>query len=480
MDLWNMRFSGWQGDWQGRIAVLGLSSTGFSVADTLIELGSTVRVFAKQAEEEFRELLDVIGGELVESDKDLEAFDEFNPELVITSPGFSPTHPLIEHAVAKGLQVWTDVNLAWRLRDKQPNAQWLTVTGTNGKTTTVELVTHILNSSGKKAVACGNIGNPVLNPLREPVEFDFFVVELSSFQLHYLSELSPTTSAFLNIAEDHLDWHGNFENYLSAKSKIYANTQIAAIYNAEDELTEKSLEQAEVIEGCRAIGFSLGTPALSMVGYVEDVLADRAFLDDRRHNALEISTHEQIANIAPISVQLLQNVAAASAIARSVGIAPAQIRDAILTFKPAAHRNQFLGEVSGVRFINDSKATNAHAALAALASLDNVIWIAGGDFKGVDPNQLVSKIASQLKACVLIGKEQSVIREALETHAPEVEIFSVEDGEGVMQMAVKEAFRHAENGDTVLLSPAAASFDQFDSYQHRGEMFMQAVRDLEG
>jgi UDP-N-acetylmuramoylalanine--D-glutamate ligase len=480
MDLWNMRFSGWRGDWQGRIAVLGMSSTGFSVADTLIELGSTVRVFAKQADDEFRELLDVIGGELVESDSDLEAFDEFNPELVITSPGFNPKNPLIEHALAKGLQVWTDVNLAWRLRDKQPNAQWLTVTGTNGKTTTVELVTHILNSSGKKAVACGNIGNPVLNPLREPVEFDFFVVELSSFQLHYLSELSPTTSAFLNIAEDHLDWHGNFENYLSAKAKIYENTKVAAIYNAEDENTEKSLEQAEVIEGCRAIGFSLGTPSVSMVGYVEDVLADRAFLDDRRHNALEISTHEQIANIAPISVQLLQNVAAATAISRSVGIAPAHIRDAILTFKPAAHRNQFLGEFSGVKFINDSKATNAHAALAALASLHHVIWIAGGDFKGVDPNELVKKIASQLKTCVLIGKDQSKIRKALEKHAPEVEIVSVEDGEGVMQTAVKEAFGRAENGDTVLLSPAAASFDQFDSYQHRGELFMQAVRDLEG
>lgn len=475
-----MRFSGWHGDWQGRIAILGLGSTGFSVADTLIELGSTVRVFAKQADEEFRELLDVIGGELVESDTDLEAFDEFKPDLVITSPGFSPRHPLINHAVAKGLQVWTDVNLAWRLRDKQPNAQWLTVTGTNGKTTTVELVTHILNSSGKKAVACGNIGNPVLNALREPVEFDFLVVELSSFQLHYLSELSPTTSAFLNIADDHLDWHGNFENYLSSKAKIYANTQVAAIYNAEDENTEKSLEQAEVIEGCRAIGFSLGTPAMSMVGYVEDVLADRAFLDDRRHNALEVSTHEQIANIAPISVQLLQNVAAATAIARSVGISAAHIRDAILTFQPAAHRNQFLGEVSGVRFINDSKATNAHAALAALASLENVVWIAGGDFKGVNPNDLVSKIASQLKTCVLIGKEQSVIREALETYAPEVEIVSVDDGDDVMQIAVREAWTRAENGDTVLLSPAAASFDQFDSYQHRGEMFMQAVRNLEG
>lgn len=475
-----MKFFGWQGDWKANIAVLGLSSTGFSAADTLIELGANVRVFAKNADPELRELLEVIGGELVESDIDTASFDEFKPELVITSPGFNPNHPMIQHAVNSDLPVWTDVDLAWRLRDKQPKAKWITVTGTNGKTTTVELVTHILTSAGKKAVSCGNIGNPILNPIREPVEYEYLVVELSSFQLHYLTELSPTTSAFLNIADDHLDWHGDFDSYLASKAKIYENTQIAAIYNLQDENTERSLEQAEVIEGCRAIGFTLGTPAVSMVGYVEDVLADRAFLEDRAHNALEIATHEQIANIAPISVQLLQNVAAASAIARSVEIEPAHIRDAIISFKPAAHRNQFLGEISGVKFINDSKATNAHAAMAALASLEKVIWIAGGDLKGVDPTELVSKVSSQIKACVLIGADQSVIRNALETHAPEVELVSIENDDSVMQKAVLKAFELAEKGDTVLLSPAAASFDQFDSYQHRGEMFMQAVKSLEG
>jgi len=475
-----MRFEGWGGDWNGRVAVLGLSGSGFSAADTLIELGSKVRVFAKTAEANYRELLDLIGGELIDDDRDIQAFDEFNPELIITSPGFKPSHPLITHAVSKEIPVWTDIDLAWRLRDKQPSAKWITVTGTNGKTTTVELVTHILETSGKKAVACGNIGNPILNPLREPVEFDYLVVELSSFQLHYLSELSPVSSAFLNVADDHLDWHGDFENYLSAKAKIYENTQVAAIYNAEDKNTERALEQAEVVEGCRAIGFSLATPAVSMVGYVEDVLADRAFLADRAHNALEIATHEQISKIAPISVHLLQNVAAAAAVARSVDVEPAFIRDAILSFKPSAHRNQFLGEKNGVRFINDSKATNAHAALAALASLENVVWIAGGDLKGVDPMDLVSKIAGQLKSVVLIGKDQSALKKALDKHASNISVVSVVDQENVMQAAVDRAMELAEIGDTVLLSPAAASFDQFDSYQHRGEMFIQAFERLEG
>lgn len=475
-----MKFDGWNGEWGFKIAVFGLSSTGFSVADTLIELGAKVRVFAKEANEELRDLLELIGGELVASDSDTEAFDDFQPELVITSPGFNPNHPLIVHAKSTGVTIWTDIDLAWKLRDKQPNAEWITITGTNGKTTTVEMVAHILTNAGKRAVACGNIGNPILNPLREPVELDYFVVELSSFQLHYLQELSPVTSAFLNIADDHLDWHGDFDSYLSAKAKIYENTQRAAIYNVEDNKTQQALEQAEVVEGCRAIGFTLGTPNVSMVGYVEEVLADRAFLDDRAHNALEITTQDRLEKIAPISVQLLQNVAAAAAIARSVDIEPVAIRDALESFSPAAHRNEFVAEIDGVRFINDSKATNAHAALAAIASLNNVVWIVGGDFKGVDPSELVKKIADQLSACVVIGKDQTKITEALQKHAPSVQVESIADGDDVMRSAVNKSMSLAEAGDTVLLSPAAASFDQFDSYQHRGEVFAEAVRSLQG
>ena len=479
MDLRAVRFEGWDGDWKARIAVLGLSSTGFSVADTLIELGAQVRVFAKHASEENIELLDVIGGELVKSDMRISAMDEFDPELVVISPGFTPNHPMIQHLRERQIPIWTDIDLAWKLRDRQPNCEWITITGTNGKTTTVEMVTHILNSAGKKAVACGNIGNPILNPLREPVEFDYFVVELSSFQLHYVDAISPVSSAFLNIADDHLDWHQGFENYLQAKAKIYENTKVAAVYNVEDKNTEKSLEQADVIEGCRAIGFTLGMPSVSMVGYVEDVLADRAFLEQRAENALEIATHEDLSQIAPISMQLLQNVAAASALCRSVGVAPNEIRNALKTFSQSEHRNQFLGEVSGVKFINDSKATNSHATIAAIASLENVVWIVGGDFKGVDPSELVEKIHPQIKACVVIGKDPSVVVEAVSKHAPELVLEVIDDQDQVMVEAVKKAYSLSKPGDTVLLSPAAASLDQFASYQRRGEAFIEAVRGLE-
>lgn len=479
MDLRAVRFEGWGGDWNARIAVLGLSSTGFSVADTLIELGAEVTVFAKHASEENRELLEVIGGNLVTSDTRIDSMDEFDPELVVVSPGFTPNHPMIEHLRSRQIPIWTDIDLAWKLRDRQPKCNWVTVTGTNGKTTTVEMVAHILNSSGKNAVACGNIGNPILNPLREPVEFDYFVVELSSFQLHYLDKISPISSAFLNIADDHLDWHQGFDNYLQAKAKIYENTQVAAIYNVEDQNTVTALEQAEVVEGCRAIGFTLGMPAVSMVGYVEEVLADRAFLEQRAENALEIATHEDLEQIAPISMQLMQNVAAASALCRSVGVAPVEIKNALRSFSQSEHRNQFLGELSGVKFINDSKATNAHATIAAIASLENVVWIAGGDFKGVDPSDLIEKIHPQLKACVVIGKDPSPIIDAISKHAPDLVLEIIPDQDQPMSEAVSKAASLAESGDTVLLSPAAASLDQFASYQKRGEAFMQAVEGLE-
>jgi len=479
MDLRAVKFEGWGGDWKARIAVLGLSSTGFSVADTLIELGARVKVFAKHASDENIELLEVIGGELEDSDTRVSAMDEFDPELVVISPGFTPSHPMIEHLRNRQIPIWTDIDLAWKLRDRQPKCNWITITGTNGKTTTVEMVTHILNSSGKKAVACGNIGNPILNPLREPVEFDFFVVELSSFQLHYIDEISPISSAFLNIADDHLDWHQGFDNYLQAKAKIYENTQVAAVYNVEDKNTLTSLEQAEVVEGCRAIGFTLGMPSVSMVGYVEEVLADRAFLEQRADNALEIATHEDLEQIAPISMQLLQNVAAASALCRSVGVSPAEIKSGIRSFSQSEHRNQFLGEVAGVRFINDSKATNSHATIAAMASLENVVWIAGGDFKGVDPSALVEKIHPQIKACVVIGKDPSPIVEAISKHAPNLLLEVITEQDQPMTAAVRKAWSLADSGDTVLLSPAAASLDQFASYQKRGEAFIEAVEGLE-
>ena len=322
----------------------------------------------------------------------------------------------------------------------------------------------------------------MLDAIREPDGFDALVVELSSFQLHYLGEISPTSSAVLNLADDHLDWHGDFEQYAATKAKIYTNTQVACVYNCEDSSTEKMVENADVIEGARAIGFTLGSPTRSQVGYVEDLLCDRAFLDDRANTALEIATLDDIANIGVVTPHLLSNVAAATALARSLDVSPADIRDALLNFRLDAHRIELVAEQGAgeqaIRWIDDSKATNPHAAGASLASFEKSVWIVGGLLKGVDISSLVLKFADRLRAAIVIGADRSEVLAAFASQAPQVSVVEVvaESGAAVMNSAVELAASFAQPGDVVLLAPAAASMDQFKDYSDRGNLFAEAAR----
>jgi len=472
----------WHADWRGlRVVVFGLGVSGFAVADTLAELGADVLVVAEKADSDQLDILDVIGvrhitGPLVAGlPQDVV---DFSPELVITSPGVRPDHELINWATEIELPIWVDVELAWRVRDRLPKvAPWVCVTGTNGKTTTVQLVEAMAKSAGIRAIACGNIGLPVLDAIREPEGFDLLVVELSSFQLYYLGAISPVSSAVLNLANDHLDWHGGFAEYASAKGKVYENTQLACVYNVQDSATEKMVENADVIEGARAIGFTLGAPARSQVGYVEDLLCDRAFLDERADRALEIATIQDIENIGVVTPNLLANIAAATAIARSIGITPAEIREAIVNFKLDAHRIEVVGEFGGVRWVDDSKATNPHAAAASLASFDSNVWIVGGLLKGVDIGPLVADNKNKLRAAIVIGKERETVLAAFANFAPDVEVHEVnaEGAQAVMKRAIQLAKQVAVPGDVVLLAPAAASMDQFKDYADRGHQFAEAV-----
>ncbi|MEK9535578.1 MAG: UDP-N-acetylmuramoyl-L-alanine--D-glutamate ligase [Aquiluna sp.] len=472
----------WHGDWSAHKAVvLGLGKSGFSALDTLIELGVEAAAVGQSADERLIDLAEVIGSRFISDDSPavLEALG-FSPDFAIVSPGFAPTHPLVQELLARGVDLLTDIDLAYRLRDKtQKVAKWLTVTGTNGKTTTTELTAAMCAADGLRAVACGNIGNPILDAIRDPEGFDFLVVELSSFQLHYLGEIRPLASAFLNLAEDHLDWHGDMESYFRAKSKVYRGTEVAIVFNEQDAKTLEAAQQADVVEGCRAIAFSLFTPQKSAVGFVEDILVDRAFLENRAEEALEIATESELAQIGPVSNQLRANVAAATALARAAGVPPQSIRRAISNFKLSPHRNQLVAEIEGVLYVNDSKATNAHAADSSLSSYDSVIWIIGGQFKGVDPSQLMKKHASKLRGAVLIGSETEQLAQLFSEVLPESAI-SVISGDSVMRDAVLAAKELAAPGDTVLLAPAAASMDQFRDYADRGDKFEQAVRELRG
>jgi UDP-N-acetylmuramoylalanine--D-glutamate ligase len=481
----------WHSDWKGlRVAVLGLGVSGFSVADTLVELGARVLVAAASAKEEHLGLLSVIGGEFLRDDlADVpEELAGFDPELIIVSPGFHPDNPVLLWAAERGIPVWGDIELAWRVRDKvTPVAEWVLVTGTNGKTTTSQLTTHILQADGKRVAAVGNIGIPVLDAVRYPDGFDVLVVELSSYQLHWLNHtpsgtLSPWASVCLNIADDHLDWHGSREAYRDAKARIYTNTKVAAVYNRADLATRTMVEEAEVVEGCRAIGFGSDAPGRSDFGMVDGILCDRAFLDDRANSALELSTRDELAEVGLGAPHSLANVLAASALARSFDVAPAVVRAALLSFTMDAHRTERIDVAGDLVWIDDSKATNPHAAAASLRAFDSVVWIVGGLFKGVDVDALVSAHVARLSAAVLIGVDRESLRAAFQRHAPELPVFEVDttDTGEVMPVAVRLSAAAARPGDVVLLAPAAASMDQFSDYGDRGRRFADAVREHAG
>jgi UDP-N-acetylmuramoylalanine--D-glutamate ligase len=478
----------WHADWKGlRVLVLGLGVTGFAVADTLAELGCAVLVAAHAPDPDRARILPVIGVELIElatADEVPPGFADHAPELVVVSPGFLPEHPHIVWARERGVAVWGDIELAWRVRDKvSPPADWVLITGTNGKTTTTQLTATMLQQDGRRVAPCGNVGVPVLDAVRDPAGFDVLVVEISSFQLHWLPSTGPgapwpAASVCLNLAEDHYDWHGSADAYAAAKAKVYENTRIACIYNRADQATMRMVEQAEVQEGCRAIGFGTDTPGMSDVGVVDDLLVDRAFLDDRRTSALELAELADVAMAGLATPHGLANTLAAAALARALGAAPVAIRDALRRFRVDHHRTELIAVVDDIAWIDDSKATNPHAASSALRAYRSVVWIVGGLLKGVDLAPLVVEHRDRLRAVIVIGADRTAVRAAFERHASDLPLFEVEpdDTGEVMPTAVRLAASVAQSGDTVLLAPAAASMDQFVDYADRGRRFTRAVR----
>lgn len=486
----------WNADWKGlRVAVLGLSVTGFSVADTLAELGADVFVFTEQADEEYARLLPVIGARLWTGPLDAVPAElaEFAPEVVVASPGFAPRHPAIAWARESGIALWGDIELAWRVRDKVLRtdgtaADWILITGTNGKTTTTRLTATMLVAGGLRAAPVGNIGTPVLDAVRDPAGFDALVVELSSHQLWYLGlqdspdPVSPHAAVCLNLADDHLEWHGSFEEYRDAKAHVYDNTRVACVYNKADAATRRMVEDADVVEGARAIGFDLGVPGPSDLGVVDGILVDRAFLEDRRTSALELTTVADLAERGLGAPHIAANILAAAALARSLDVAPSAIREALRSFRLDPHRIEVIARHAGITWVDDSKATNPHAAASSLAAYPGAVWVVGGLLKGVDISGLVAERGSSVKAAVVIGTERGAVLAAFSRHAPAVPVFEVEadETEGVMTRVVELAAGVARDGDVVLLAPAAASFDQFTSYADRGKKFAAAVRERIG
>jgi len=470
-------------DWNGLpVVVAGLGLSGISAARVLHGLGAAVTVVdggdsaglrAKAAELEALGVAVRLG--------DGETLPE-GTRLIVTSPGWAPDSVLFTEASMRDVPIWGDVELAWRLRRPLPStgepAPWLAVTGTNGKTTTVQMLASILTAAGKRTAAVGNVGVPVLDAVLAEEPYDVLAVELSSYQLHWAPSLRPHSAVVLNLAPDHLDWHGSMEAYAADKGRIYQGNQVACVYNLADPMTEELVRDADVEEGCRAIGFGLGAPAVSNFGVVDGILVDRAFVPDRTKSAAEIGA---VTDVNPPAPHNIANALAAAALARAYGVDTKAVRDGLRAFRPDAHRIAEVAVVGDVTWIDDSKATNTHAAAASLAAYEQVVWIAGGLAKGAAFDELVTGAASRLRAAVLIGQDRELIKDALVRHAPDVPVIEAAEGQtGAVAMAevVRTAASLAQPGDTVLLAPACASMDMFTNYGERGDLFAEAVREL--
>ena len=413
-------------------------------------------------------------------------------DLVVTSPGLPPSHPVLAAARAADVPVWSEVELAWQVRvprdggDGEP-ASWLAVTGTNGKTTTVGMLESILRAADRRTLAVGNVGTPVVLAATDPT-LEVLAVELSSFQLHHTHSMSAQAAAVLNVAPDHLDWHGSLDAYAADKGRILERAQVACVYDVSDPVTEGLVREAEVVDGCVAVGFTLGTPGVGQVGLVEDVLVDRGFARLRHTHAAELGTLADLAQLAGpggvVPPHVVRNALAAAALALAHGVDPVHVRGGLRAFAPGAHRIVTVGRLDDVAYVDDSKATNAHAASASLAAFEpgSVVWVAGGLAKGAEFDELVRTRRDRLRGVVLIGVDRAPLRDALARHAPDVPVIEVDAGDTgpVMTRAVDNARRLAAGAPsgvpvTVLLAPACASMDQFTSYAARGDAFAAAV-----
>ncbi|MGB3481761.1 MAG: UDP-N-acetylmuramoyl-L-alanine--D-glutamate ligase [Mycobacterium sp.] len=476
-----------------RVLVVGAGVTGRAVLKALAPLGVVADLTddRRGALEPFAEQ----GVPVLGPDAAVAGITEYC--LVVTSPGLPPTSPVLTAAAAAGIPVWGDVELAWRL-DRSgrfgPPRRWLVVTGTNGKTTTTSMLQAMLTAAGRRSLLCGNIGDPVLDVLEQPSEL--LAVELSSFQLWWSSSLRPEAGVVLNVAEDHLDWHGSMEHYIRAKARVLAGR--VAVVGLDDPIAAGLLAAAEAPVKA---GFTVAEPGPGQLGVRDGMLVDNSFGD-----GLVLAPVELLSVAGPVGVR---NALAAAALARAVGVPPEAIAEALAQFRVGRHRAEVVAVVDGVRYVDDSKATNPHAVEASVLAYPRVVWVAGGLLKGVSMDQTVRRIADRLAGVVVLGRDRAVVAEAISRHAPDVPVVQVVTGEDaevhetsgtyvtrvirasdgtdedvlgtrVMTEVVAAAHELAVPGDTVLLAPAGASFDQFDGYAARGDAFAAAVRALTG
>ncbi|MDI9896816.1 UDP-N-acetylmuramoyl-L-alanine--D-glutamate ligase [Rhodococcus sp. IEGM 1381] len=461
------------------VLVTGARVSGLAVVRPLLDLGAVVTVTDSD-----RDALDGaarIGAAVVLQDDllgDPAALAAFS--LVVTSPGFRPDSPVLAAAAERRIPVWGDVELSWHVDRAElygPRTRWLVVTGTNGKTTTTSMLASILEAAAIESVACGNIGLPIVDALRRTPHPSVLAVELSSFQLFWAPSVHPAAGVVLNIAEDHLDWHGGMDGYVHAKARALSGD--VAVVGLDD---ARAASLAAGSPAAEVVGFRLGEPAPGELGVRSGVLVDNAFGEN-----VELLAAEEVEPSGPSGIL---DALAAAALARSIGVQAVAVRTGLQSYRVGPHRAAVVRELGGVTFIDDSKATNPHAARSSILAHERVVWIAGGLLKGAVIDGLVVEIADRLVAAVVLGRDGIQIAEALARHAPDVPVVRLpsgddagvthgaEDADAVMRVVVAHAAGRAAPGDTVLLAPAAASLDMFVDYGHRGRSFADSVLQL--
>ena len=439
-----------------KIAVLGAGVTGTAVLDFLVTRGINADIFDEKAPNAKRTVED-------------------SYDLAIVSPGWRLDNPLVVALQSVGCELLSEIDFAWKVKEElAPDQKWIALTGTNGKTTTIQMVQSIFDYSSLSGIACGNVGEPVISVLNSGDSYNYLALELSSFQLEWSQYAKYEAVALLNIAPDHIDWHGSFDQYAAAKLRLLDASEIAVI-NGED---SESVLRASAWSG-RKVFYFLDTPQPGELGLVENLLIDRAFGGDPS------VAHDfaQLSDIRPTVPHNVSNAMAAAGLALAIGITHDEIREGLQNFTLDRHRLEVVVEEDGIVWVNDSKATNPHAAAAALMSQISSIWIAGGLAKGAAMNPLIERCASRIKAAILIGQDAPIIATALSKEAPHIPYYLMPysgDSQELMREVVEKARELAVAGDTVLLAPACASMDQFKDYADRGEKFVAAVREVVG
>ena len=450
-----------------RALVVGAGASGLAAARLLVEAGAEVVLVDERSRQDAEAVVAAARGTGAEVVFGRRAAEVFTPafDLVVPSPGVAEHAPVFAAAAAAGTPIWSEPELALRRFPRR----LLAVTGTNGKTSTTELLTAMCVAGGVDARACGNIGLPVSDAAAASDADATLVAELSSFQLRFTATLAPDVAVLLNVAPDHLDWHRDLASYHASKARIFAWQRADQwAVASEDDAIARALRDGT--GPGRPAGFSAEHPVAVGVGRqgAPDAAVLTATFDGTTQPLLSLAALAPDGG--PVPVHRVANVAAAATAALLAGIGPAAVTAAAVATLPGRHRFEVVAtDHRGVRFVDDSKATNVHAAMASLASAGPAVWIGGGLAKGVDLRPLGAALGDVHDA-VLIGTAAEELAAVCATAGVPAQLAPDLD------TAVAVAARLAAPGDTVLLAPACASFDQFDSYAQRGEVFTSAAR----